>query len=135
MRSCPLSRTPQLGKPGACPEGRAQTGGHIAGSCSLVMAGGFASAGASRNGAAAHLAQVLAGRIGDPSRIISNTTNAHISLKNKYTVAHKGLAEHNKITKFHPNSRMLIRAKFSASYPTILDDFCSKFDGIATRSQ
>ena len=37
--------------------------------------------------------------------------------------------------KFNPNSRILIRAPFSASYSTIWDDICGKFDGIATRSQ
>ena len=50
-------------------------------------------------------------------------------------LAHKGLVKHNRITKNRPNSRILIRASFPASYPTILDDLCGKFDGTATRSQ
>ena len=46
-------------------------------------------------------------------------------------LAHKGLVKHNRITTNPPNSRIIIRA----SFPTIWDDFCGKFDGIAARSQ
>ena len=50
-------------------------------------------------------------------------------------LAHKVLVKHNRITHKYQNSRILIRASFSASYPTILDDLCGKLDGIAARSQ
>ena len=51
------------------------------------------------------------------------------------TLGHKGLVKHNEVIQNHKNTSFDSLKPFPASYSTIWDDSCGKFQGIATHSQ